>query len=147
MTGFDSLDPTWLEARLFLDFSCNKFLPWVSVACNQKGLCSPNTSSQLAHFATRQSLEIDDGTMWLARCIWQHLEPYLVLGTASMAHRGRGIQGLPPFWAWASTKGPQDGVSCLGGASAFPLPKILPSLCCSGRFLSLPCGSLKCLLL
>lgn len=120
MTGFDSSDPTWLEARLFLDFSHNKFLPWVSVACNQKGLCSLNTSSQLAHFATSQSLEMDDGTVWLARHIWQHLEPFLAVGTAC-ARQGRGILGLPPLWARTSTKGPQGQRGLLPwGCFCFP---------------------------
>lgn len=100
MTRFDSLDPSWLGARLFLDFSDNKFLPWVSVACNQKGLCSLNTGSPLAHFAMSQSLEMDDDTQGAGRA-------YLAaLGTLSHRaappgwHIGEGSAlGLPPFWA------------------------------------------------
>lgn len=106
-------------------------LPRVSVACNQKGLCVLNTSSQLVHFATSQSLEVDNGTDVACQAYLSALGALPRSGYHQGGASGKGHLG--PFLGPGLNQArvPRDGVSCLEGASAFLLPKILPSPPCS----------------
>lgn len=125
MTRFDSLDPTWLEACLFLEFSDNKFLPWVSVACNQKGLCSLNTSPQLAHFATSESLETDDGTHAACQACLAALGTLPHSGHRQPGTSGKGHPGSTPCLG----PRPQIRVSRDGGGPCLGGGGVLLSFC------------------